>query len=158
MAKTNPSTIVLKEVGEALYKEFPLAALDACGNGAITPGMLVELSAGEVQPHSTSAGLAAPVMFAVEGLNLDAASLTMGDIDTDYDDDGAAVKVWYPKQGAEAYAFLVAGGNVAAQALLESNGDGYLKAGTTHPVARALEAKNNGAGSAAARIKVEVIS
>lgn len=157
MAKTNPSTIVLKEVGEALYKEYPLAPLDACGNGAITPGMLVELTAGEVRPHSTQAGLAAPVMFAVEGLNIDATSLTMGDIDTDYDDDNGAVKVWFPKSGSEAYAFLKAGDNVAIHALLESASDGYLQGGTTNPVARALEAKNNSAGSAAVRIKVEVI-
>jgi hypothetical protein len=157
MAKTNPSAIVLKEAGEALYKEHPLAPLDACGNGAITPGMLVELVSGEVRPHSTQAGLAAPVRVAVEGLNIDASSLTMGDIDTDYDDDNCAVKVWYPKEGSEWYALLKAGDTVAIHGLLESASDGYLQAGSTNPVARALEAKNNAAGTSAARVKVEVI-
>jgi hypothetical protein len=96
-------------------------------------------------------------MFAVEGLNLDASSLTMGDIDTDYDDDNGAVKVWFPKSGSEVYTLLKAGDSVAVHALLESASDGYLQGGTTNPVARALEAKNNSAGSAAVRIKAEVI-
>lgn len=158
MAKTNPSAIVLKESGEALYKEHPLAALDACGNGAITPGMLCELNNGEIRPHSTATGLASPIRVAVEGLNMDATSLTMGDVDTDYDDDGCAVKTWYPKPGSEWYALLAAGETVAIHGLLESHGDGYLQAGTTNPVARALEAKNNAAGSHAVRVKVEVLS
>jgi hypothetical protein len=163
MAKTNPSTIVLKEVGEALYKEYPLAPLDASGNGAITPGMLVELTAGEVRPHSSQAGDVAPTMIAVEGLNLDASSITMGDIDTDYDDDNGAVKVWFPKSGSEAYMLLGAGANVSKHGLLQSASDGYLMAyNASSPtprraVARALEDKNNSAGSAAVRIKVEVI-
>lgn len=160
MAKTNPSTIILK--GNPIYKEYPLAPLDASGNGAITPGMLVELTAGEVRPHSTQGGSATP-MFAVEGLNIDAASLTMGDIDTAYDDDNGAVKVAFCNNGDEVYALLGAGQNVAIHGLLQSASDGYLMAysATTPPllraVARALEAKNNSAGSAAVRIKVEVL-
>ena len=160
MAKTNPSTIILK--GDPIYKEYPLAPLDGCGNGAITPGMLVETTAGEVRPHSTLGGNASPI-FAVEGLNIDASSKTMGDIDVDYDDDNGAVKVAFCQPGDEVYALLVAGANISIDGLLQSSSDGYLMAYSAssppplRPVARALEAKNNSAGSAAVRIKVEVL-
>lgn len=160
MAKTNPSAIVLK--GNPTYKEYPLAPLDASGNGAITPGMLVELVAGEVRPHSTQGGNATP-MFAVEGLNIDASSLTMGDIDTDYDDDNGAVKVGFFQNGDEVYALLGAGQSVTIHGLLQSASDGYLMAYATptnlplRPVARALETVDNSAGVTAARVKVEVL-
>lgn len=160
MAKTNPSIILLK--GDPIYKEYPLAPLDACGNGAITPGMLVETVSGEVRPHSTLGGDASP-LFAVEGLNEDSASKTMGDIDVDYDDDNGAVKTAFCKPGDEIYALIVAGANISIDGLLQSSSDGYLMAYTAttllqrRSVCRALEAVNNSAGSAPARIKVEVL-
>lgn len=160
MAKSNPSTIILK--GNPLYKEYPLAPISASGVTAITPGMLVELNAGEVRPHSTQGGNATP-MFAVEGLNIDANSLTMGDIDTDYDDDNGQVKVAFCNNGDEVYALLVAGGNVSAHGLLMSASDGYLmpySAGSNtplRPVARAIAAVDNSGGSTPARVKVEVL-
>lgn len=160
MAKSAPSVIILK--GDPIYKEYPLAPITASGVTAITPGMLVELLNGEVRPHSTQGGNATP-MFAVEGLNIDASSLTMGDIDTDYDDDNAAVKVAFCNNGDEVYALLGAGQTVAIHGLLQSASDGYLMpytAGTNlplRPVARALEAKNNAAGTSAVRVKVEVL-
>lgn len=160
MAKTNPSTIILK--GDPIYKEYGLAPLDGCGNGAITPGMLVETVSGEVRPHSTLGGTASP-LFAVEGLNEDATSKTMGDIDIDYDNDNGVVKCAYCKPGDEVYALLVAGANVAIDGLVQSSSDGYLMAYnvTTPPLGRAVgrakEAKNNSAGSAPVRIRIEVL-
>lgn len=162
MAKSAPSTIVLKVAGTPHYEEFPLAPLDACGNGAITPGMLVETVSGEVRPHSTQGG-DAERMFAVEGLNEDANSKTLGDIDTAYDDDNAAVKVWFPRPGDLVYALLGAGQNVAIEGALQSASDGYLMAyaaAAQKPekmIARAIEAKDNSAGSTAVRVKVRVI-
>ena len=160
MAKSNPSTIILK--GDPIYKEYGLAPLDGCGNGAITPGMLVETVSGEVRPHSTLGGNASP-LFAVEGLNIDADSKTMGDIDTDYDDDNGAVKVAFCKPGDEIYALIVAGANITIDGLLQSSSDGYLMAYSAstppplRPVARALESVNNSAGVVPARIQVEVL-
>lgn len=162
MAKSAPSTIVLKSPSTPHYEEYPLAPLDACGNGAITPGMLVELVSGEVRPHSTQGGDATR-MFAVEGLNEDSDSKTLGDIDVQYDDDNGAVKVFYAKPGDQVYALLGAGQNVAIHGYLQSASDGVLMAyaaAAQKPekiVGRALEAKNNTAGSAAVRVKVEVI-
>jgi len=162
MAKSAPSTINLKSPGVPHYEEYPLAPLDACGNGAITPGMLVELVSGEVRPHSTQAGNVTPKMFAVEGLNEDASSITLGDIDTDYDDDNGAVKCWLPRPGDQVYALIGPGQSVAIHGLLQSASDGYLMgytaAANIHEqiVGRALEAKDNSAGAAAVRVKIEV--
>lgn len=154
MAKTNPSVILLK--GDPIYKEYALkASVD------ITPGMLVELdSTGVVKPHATAAALASPI-FAVEGLNKDPDSMTMGGIDDKYDTDGQAVKCAFCKPGDEIYALLEAGaGNTTAiGTILESNGAGLLQVGATSPVARALEVVDNdpGVGGAAMRVRVEVL-
>jgi hypothetical protein len=159
MAKSAPSTIVLE--GDPSYEEYPLAPLDACGNGSITPGMLVETVNGEVRPHSTQGGNA-DRLFAVEGLNIDPDSKTMGDIDVDYDDDNGAVKVARCKGGELIYALLGAGQSVSIDGLLQSASDGYLMAYATptnlplRPVARATETVNNAAGTSPARIKVRV--
>jgi len=163
MAKTNPSTIVLKTVGTPHYEEFPLAPLDACGNGAITPGMITELTSGEVRPHSTQAGDVAPLMVAVEGQNEDSVSITLGDIDVQYDDDNCAVKNWFPKSGDVFYGLLGAGQSVAQDGFLQSASDGYLMAyNSTTPtprrkVGQAIAAVNNAAGTSAVRVKVRVV-
>lgn len=163
MAKSAPSTIVLKVAGTPHFEEFPLAPLDACGNGAITPGMITELTAGEVRPHSTQAGNVAPLMVAVEGLNEDANSKTLGDIDTDYDDDNCAVKNWFPESGDVFYGLLGPGQSVNQDAGLQSASDGYLMAysATTPPprrlVGNAVAAVDNSAGTSAARVKVRVV-
>ena len=162
MAKSAPSTIVLKASATPHYEEFPLAPLDGCGNGAITPGMLVETVAGEVRPHSTQGGNAER-LFAIEGLNEDASSVTLGDIDTDYDDDNCAVKVWFAQPGDLVYALLVAGGSVSAEGLLQSASDGYLMAYTAAAqlpeklIARATETVDNSAGTSAVRVRARVI-
>jgi len=150
-----PKKIILK--GDPIYKERALEALDVYGVGEIMPGMLIERTAtGTVQPHSTSTGFAQK-MFAVED-----ALFEGRDIDTAYDVDGEVVRYAVCRPGDEVYALLAAGtGNdtVDQDALLESNGDGYLKVGTTNPVARTLEDVDNdpGTGGAAVRIKVEVL-
>jgi len=162
MAKSAPSTIVLKCAGTPHYEEFPLAPISASGVTAITPGMLVETVAGEVQPHSTQGGNAER-MFAVEGLNEDSGSQTLGDIDIDYDDDNAAVKVWFPRPGDLVYALLGPGQSVAAEGLVQSASDGYLMAYAAAAqlpekmVGRATEAVDNSAGTSAARVRVRVI-
>jgi hypothetical protein len=120
-------------------------------DGAITPGMLVERNAGKYRKHATANGAAQPA-FA-----LDQSMLNLG-VDDAYAD-GDLVQVGIGAPGSTFWALLVSGGNVADGALLESNGDGYLKAGTDpgQVVARAIEAVNNTAGPGAARIRVEVI-
>lgn len=162
MAKTNPSVVNLVSVGTPHYENIPLAPLDACGNGAITPGMLLETVSGEVRPHQTQAGNVVPILVAVEGENPDANTITLGDIDTDYDDDNGEVKVWYPRPGDQAYMLLGAGQTVAIDGLLQSASDGYLMpytaAANIHEqiVGRAVAAVDNSAGSTAARVKVRI--
>lgn len=147
-----PKKIILK--GDPIYKERPLKDLDVYGVGAIMPGMLIQMdSTGDVAPHPTAAGTDASPMFAVEAPFREGAG-----IDTAYNQNGETVLYAFCRPGDEVYAFVEVGANVAAGAVLESNGAGYLQAlSTGKAVCRALEAKNNSAGSAAARIKVEVI-
>jgi len=162
MAKTNPSVVNLISTGTPHYENIPLAPLDGCGNGAITPGMLVETINGEVRPHSTQGGNVTPRMFAVEGENPDTSSITLGDIDMDYDDDNGEVKVWYPKPGDVVYALLGTGHAVLIDGLLQSASDGYLMPYTAvaniheQIVGRAVAAVNNSAGATPARVKVRV--
>lgn len=155
MAKTNPSTVILK--GTHLMKEAPLEALDACGNGFITPGMLCEMYGTDVRPHATDGGEARPIIVAVEGLNIDSSSLTLGDIDVDYDTDAMAVKLWFPQSGDEAYMLLAPLTSVSINAVVDSNGDGYLGTGSTNPIGRALETVNNAAGTDPARIRIAIL-
>lgn len=154
MAKSTPSTIILR--GDPIYEERPLEALDACGNGFITPGMLVEYYGDSVRPHSTDGGQASPI-FAVEGQNPDSSSITLGDIDEDYDTDAQAVKMAVCRPGTRVYALIAPLTTVTQNAVMDSNGDGYLGTGSTNPVCRALEAVNNSAGTTPARIEVEVL-
>lgn len=154
MTKTTFDNIVIK--GDPMYKELPLESLDVYGDGAITPGMLVERTAtGTLQPHSTATGLAAPPMFAVEERLFEGRG-----VDVDYDQDGEVVRYAVCPPGTEVYALLAAGNDTnGANALLASNGDGTLRVSNTNPVARALQDVDNdpGTGGAAVRIKVEVL-
>lgn len=87
---------------------------------AITPGMLVELTAaGEVQPHSTAEGNALP-MFALED------ELQGNGIDDAYAADDQ-VQVWIPQRGEQVYAIIADGQNIAIGDWLASNGDGTLR-------------------------------
>jgi len=153
MAKTNPSTILLK--GDPRIDEAPLEALAACADGFITPGMLIERYGTDVRPHATDGGAVVPVLVALEGLAKDADSFTMGDIDTDYDEDAQAVRFAAAKSGDQYYMLLAPLTTAVINAILDSNGDGYLGVGTTYPIGRALEAKTNATGQPV-RIRVEV--
>ena len=150
MSDTTPKKVIL--LGDPIYEEAQLNALDAYGGGEIMPGMLLERTAGgEVAPHSSGGGFASP-MFAVE------APFRLGaDINTAYDEDGENVSFAFCRNGDRVYALIDAGENISENDLLESAGNGYLAGGSTLPVARALETVDNSAGSEAVRIRCEVV-
>jgi hypothetical protein len=119
--------------------------------GTPKPGMLVErTSAGKIQAHSTASGVTA-------GLFLLENTANAGTIDTAYtaDETGRYMTAW---PGDKIYAWLVDEGNVAAGALLVSDGAGALKAATTETgrevVAEAAEAVDNTGGTGIVRIAV----
>lgn len=119
--------------------------------GTPIPGMLAETyNDGGVtkwRAHSTSAGLAQKAFY----LELIYNQQT---IDTPYAaGELALVGVMHP--GAKVYALVPSGQDINADDFLESNGDGYLKSGTTNPVAKALESV--GAVTALTRVRVEVL-
>ena len=116
-------------------------------SAAITPGQLIEKNAGAWRPHSTAAG-AAHRVFALERDELGK------DIDQAYAS-GDRVKAAYCAPGDKVNAILNSGETVAEGALLESAGNGQLKAGTTNPVARAGAAGT--AGPAAYRLPVWIV-
>ena len=103
-------------------------------NASITPGHLVELmTTGKVRVHATAGGHAQKA-FAVEN------DLIGAGITTAY---AAAAQVQYEvmERGAEVYALLANGQNVAIGAPLESAGDGTLRAYT--PSSSGIDASNN---------------
>lgn len=105
-------TIKLKKYVD-IVNEYEAAA-------AITPGMLLELTAaGTVQAHSVAGGNAARYI-ALED------ELQGRDIDTNY---AAAdqVQVWSGVMGEEAYMILADGEDVSIGDYLESAGNGYLQ-------------------------------
>lgn len=141
----NPKTIEL--YGHGLQHE-------ATALGAITPGMLVERAAGGVQAHSTATG-GGNTSFANEY------ALTGDGIDDAYAIDDQVLFNTYA-QGSGIYALVpAAAAAIAEGTFLVSNGDGTLRAQaatTTATVfAQALEAVDNSAGAAPARIRVEVV-
>lgn len=153
-----PQNILLK--GDPIRKERVAEA-------AITPGMLVEITAtGTIQAHGDAGEDASPT-FAVEQDFLGASI-------TDAYAAGDQVQYVYCRPGDEIYAWLSGNEDVAIGALLESDGAGALQAFTAQEVdeggaanytiytravvARALEAVDTtGGGGAAARIRVEVV-
>lgn len=151
-----PKNIVLK--GDPIRKE-------RIANEALTPGELLDIDAdSELIPHGTAGGNATP-LFCVE-----AEQIGEG-IDDDYSA-GDQTQYVVGRPGDEIYAFLKAGENVADGDELESDGAGALQAHTPQAVdeggtatytiyargivARAIEDKDNSAGTARVRIKVEV--
>jgi len=122
----------------------------------ITPGMLLTAIAGGDKPTlepGPAATVAPPVMMVATELPQRFGQ----DIDTPYTVEGEVVEYYIPITGEHLYMFLEPAGNVAAGAILESGGLGYLQAGTTSPLCRALEAVDNSAGGTAVRIRVEVL-
>ena len=151
-------TIIIKG-GQGMQKEFPLKA-----SSDITPGMLIQRDAGYYKPNAiapddTGATIYPSKIFALESPYSQVAVGAKA-IDTQYDTDKETVIGYYALPGDEIYAWLAAGENVAADAVLESNGAGALQAYTTAggAVCRATEAVDNSAtGAVAVRIKVEVL-
>lgn len=159
MASTTPKRIVLSD--DPFVRREALAAAEA-----ITPGQLIEFTTSlTVRKHATAAGNAV-AMFAIENQYDDDNSVAA--IDSPY---GTADTVQYiiGRPGDIVYAWVTkqtTGSNVSLGNFLESAGSlGALKAyqsgtATNHLhriVAQALEAVNNSAGTAAARIKVMVV-
>lgn len=122
----------------------------------VTPGMLLTADSGgdkpRLIPHDTAAAIPAPIMVACEMPERFGSG-----IDDPYNVTDETVLYYIATTGDHLYMFLEAAGNVAENALLESNGEGALQAATTGAAFRALEAVNNGAGTDPARIRVEVL-
>ena len=125
----------------------------------ITPGMLCEeTSAEKVQAHSTEGGRA-ELMFAYED------QLQGKTVDDDYSADDQ-VFLMLPVVGSEVCALLAVGENVSIGDELISAGDGTLIAigsaasATTvqQVIARAVEAQDNSAGSAAVLTRCRVVA
>jgi len=100
-------------LGEYIGKE-------GIANATITPGMLIErMSTGKLRAHAT-AGANAQKLFAREN------DLSGGTINTNYAAD-SRVLAMIPERGAEVYAILHDGENVAIGDALVSAGNGKLK-------------------------------
>lgn len=142
---TDPKTVLLRG-DNAVHGE----AVAAAGSN-IVPGMLLETTAaGAVQPHSEEGG-PAQRRFAREE------SYAGGSID-DVFEDGDTVPFWDMNNGDWVYAFLAAGESVEAGDLLDSNGDGSLRAHAVGAVVgKAHETVDNSGGTSAVRIRVEVL-
>ena len=135
-------TIVV--VGEGIRKEALAAA-------AITPGHLVQYdSAGKLKVHATAGGFAAR-LFAIED------DLQGNEIGDAYSSGNQVIAEALPP-GAEVYAIIANGENIAKGDILVSAGDGTLKEADTdssgtiveqHPIAVALEAIDLSDSSAA---------
>lgn len=149
-----PHTILLLTRGSAyLEREGKLNSAST----PITPGMLIHVATGGgdkplVEPHDTAAAVPSPIMVATE-----LPQRFGSGIDDPYNVVNEVVEYYIPLPGEHLYMFLEAAGNVAAGALLESNGAGALQADTGGAIFKALEAVNNSAGGSPARIRVEVL-
>lgn len=124
---------------------------EAAALGEITPGMLIERAPGGVQAHGTAGGMATP-SFAVE------MGLTGGTIDDAYEADDTVIFGTFAS-GSAIYALLAIDGNVAVGDFVASDGAGALTnaAAGDIAIAQAIEAVDNTGGSAAVRVRVEVV-
>lgn len=148
-----PNIILLNVRNEFVPEEKPLAS-----GKEITPGMWLEYTSGNVQPHSSSAAVPSPKIIAVEMpfRPRDPGSSVGSGIDDPYDQAGEAVPFHYALAGDRLYCLLAPGETITEGTLLESDGAGGLQAGGSTFV-RALEDVDNGAGYVYARIRVEVL-
>lgn len=128
----------------------PFQNEDAAAAEAITPGMLVTLNGSGLLIKHATASAQTPRNFALERDEMGK------DIDQPYAI-GDMVKVGMFSQGERVNAFIASGQNIALGALMESAGNGTLKAGSTAPLGRALESINNTAGPGNSRLRVEII-
>lgn len=135
-----------------VIKGDPIAG-EALGGAAITPGQLIDFFAGSghnvLVPHSSASSAAAP-RFATEDFP------RAGEISDAYAS-GSTVQYVHARRGDRIQAYLADGESVVKGSMLESDGLGSLKAGTTYPIAQAYEVLDNSAGGAAARLVVEVL-
>lgn len=126
---------------------------DTAAGAAITPGHLCQRyipsgTINRVRKHANASQLSVRLV----AMENSAANKSVSD---DYNaNDLVQMVVGGP--GVSLWMWIPSGANISYGALLESNGDGTLKAGTTAPLFGALETLNNSVGLAtAARIRVE---
>lgn len=122
---------------------------------AIKPGYLVK--GVSTIAKQTSTGWVPPA-FALErselGAGIDDAHRGSGTIAAAYAS-GDTVKVGVCPPGTVLTAYIPSGQNIQEDELLESNGNGTLKSGSTNPVARSLD--NVGAVTVETAIRVQII-
>lgn len=119
ISKRNPRTIFLSGPPAHLENEYHAGV-------AITPGMLVELyddgGVTKVRPNSSA------TEFVEKAVAIEQGELNKG-IDDVYAI-GDLVKVAYLRPGDQFYGLIPSGQDIATLELLQSNGDGKLKAAT----------------------------
>ncbi len=124
------------------------------GEAGIKPGHLLDKSSGKVVRHATAdAAFVQPLVAEVQDF--------LGDSISDAYAIDDLVQYDYAQPGEERYMFLAPGENANQDDFLEPAGAvnvGCLAvfSGTGGKVARALEDKDNSAGTVAVRIKVEI--
>lgn len=133
---------------------------DIAAGEEITPGALVDRSAGTYVNHAAASVKTQPA-FALEQDEMNAGQHSRPHVETvDYPyADGDLIKVGVGRPGATFWALLASGQNVADGDLLSSAGDGTLEEHAGAPadaVAAAIESVDNTAGDAP-RVRVEVI-
>lgn len=140
--KLNPRTIHLG--GEITLVN------DISASEAITPGMLIERTAGQYRKHATAGGAGQPV-FALE----------QGEMNLGIDDAYAAddlVVAGIGRPGTTFYCIIPSGENISDGEGLESAGNGKLRQlASGVQLVKAVEAVNNSAGPGDARLRVEVV-
>jgi hypothetical protein len=130
---------------------------DLAAGGAITPGFLVEMyDDSGVNKWQANSGADEIVPLAV--------ALEQDEMNKTIDDDYAAgdlCKVAFLGPGSVFYGLIASGQDIANGDLLQSNGDGYLKAATATTATAALgkfqSLDNPGAVVADTRLRVQVI-
>lgn len=126
---------------------------DVAAGAAITPGMLLE------RYNSSGTPLFRPVQTL--GIPCRTFALNQSMFNLGVDDTygiGSTVEAGIGSPGSTWWALIASGGNVANGALLEVKVGGLVGAVTTGTaIARAAESKDNSAGPANARIRIELI-
>lgn len=120
---------------------------EGVAGGTITPGMLVQRGAADAIAVHGTAGQQAQSLWALEF------DLTGRGIDDAYES-GDQMLLGVAEEGAEIYAILASGQNVADGAKLQSAGNGKLSAASTYDfvVAEAKEAVDASGGDARIRV------
>lgn len=155
ITKRNPNTVLLgggdgPGADDSYTRENTLVA-----GVAVTPAMLVEIysdsGVAKIRPHASASGLATPMVaeeqiYVAGGVNPMTKPYAIGDL----------VSALILHKGTKVWGMVPSGENIAVADLLESNGDGYLKKGTTAPVFRALES-TGGAVTKVTYVRMEAL-